>query len=137
MAIVATVTLLLVNLVAEVHIACTRRQFITNGLGIAWVAFLTIGFDPKGSAVVVTDPTGLPLLHLSHCNVFVASARDKECRMAILAAIGCNVNRMAEYRTSWFKIDLFHRMTTSTIILETKSRLTLMASATGQPFFHV
>lgn len=94
--IVATVALLLVNLVAEVDIACAGRQFIANGLGVPRVAFLAVGFDPKGSVVVVAGPTGLTHLHLGHCAVFVAGPRDKECRMTILAAICGQVNRMAE-----------------------------------------
>lgn len=135
--IVATVALLLVNLVTEIDIACADRQFIANGLGIPRVAFLAVGLDSKGGIVVVAGTTGLSLLHLGHCAVLVAGTRNKERWMTILAAICSNMNRMAEYRAARFKIDLFHGVTTGTTILETKGRFTIMAGTAGQPFFHV
>lgn len=95
-AIVATVTFLLMHLMAEINIAGTCLQFVTNGLGISRMAFLAVGFNPKDSAVVVTGPTGLSLLHLGHCAGLVGRVRDKQRRMTILAAVCCYMNRMAE-----------------------------------------
>ena len=57
--------------------------------------------------------------------------------MAVLATICCNVDRMAELCASWFKVDLLHRMTADTTLLEAKCRLAVMACTAGRAFFHV
>lgn len=136
-AIVAAVTLFLMYLVIEIHTPCIGRQFIARCLGISRVAFLTVCFYPESGFIVVTGPAGLTFFHLRHCRVQVAGARDKQVRMAILAAIGGYVNGMTEHRTSRFEIDLFYRVAANATILQTKSGLAIMACPAGKTFFHV
>lgn len=63
----------------------------------------------------MTAAAGFALFHLSHTEVLVATARIIQIRMAILAAISCDVNRMAEYSATGAEIDLLNCMTFLTI----------------------
>lgn len=85
----------------------------------------------------MTAAAGFALLHLDHTETLVAGARQVQAGMAILAAVGGNVGRMAENGAAGAELDIFYRMTLLTIRFDAKGCFTIMTGTAGIPFFHV
>ncbi len=80
---------------------------------------------------------GFALLHLTHGETLVSGAWNKQFRMAILAAIGGNMYRMAEYGAAGAKIDLFDCVAFLAVGFHTKGALAIVAGTARAPLFHV
>ena len=74
------------------------------------MALLAVGLYREGRFLIVAASAGFALLHLAHGVMLVAGAGSVETRMAILAAVGGDMNRMAEFGTAGAEMDLFDRM---------------------------
>lgn len=94
----------------EFYIASIGRQFIADRTGHAGMTFLTGAFNAEGSTVIVTTAAGFTLLHLCHGKAFISGTRRIQCRMAVVTAVGGNMNCMAKNGTAGAKIDLFDCM---------------------------
>lgn len=136
MTVTAVIPLIGMRLMAELDVTGTGGQFISDRTRNSRMALYTIGFHTESCFVIMATAAGLPLLHLAHGEVFVTGARDEEIRMAILAAIGGNVECMTEFGAAGAKMNLFDSMTFLAVGFYTKSGLAIMAGTTRTTFFH-
>lgn len=69
--------------------------------------------------------------------MLVAGTRNKEIRVAILAAISGNMHLMAENGAAGPEIDLLYRMAFLAVGLHTKCGLAVVTGAARTPLFHI
>lgn len=127
MAITAIVSLVKMGLMAELDIAGTGRELVADCARHSGVALNAVGFHTERSFVIMAAAARFSLLHLTHAEMLVAGSRNEQVRMAVLAAVGGNMHRMAEHRTAGTVIDLLYRMALLTVGFHAKSSLAIVA----------
>lgn len=120
MAAATVVPLYNMHLVAEFHIAGSSCQFVSYSWEVAGVALLTVRFDRESGLVVMTGSARVALLHICHAVAFIVAARDEYGGMAVLAAIGAQMSRVAEHGATLLEIDVLDDMTFSAALLNAK-----------------
>ena len=137
MAITAVIPFVAVRLMTEFDISGIGGKLITDRGRRPGMALHTIGLYTKGGFIIVATAAGFTLLHLAHGEMFITGSRNEKIRMAILAAIGGNVYRMAEYCAAGVKMNLFHRMAFLAVGFHSKGDLAIVAGTARAPLFHI
>ena len=127
MTITAVIPFFGMRLMAELDVTGIGGKLITDRARCPGVALHAVGLYTEGRFVIMATAAGFALLHLAHGEMFISVARYVEIRMAILAAIGGNMYRMAEYGAAGTKIDLFDRMAFLAVRFHPKGGLAIMA----------
>ena len=100
---------------AELNVSGIRGKFIPDCAQVSGMALHAVGLYTEGGFVIMATAAGFALFHLAHGNVLVTGARNEEIGVAILAAVGGYMYRMAELGAAWQKMDLFDRMALLTV----------------------
>ena len=74
------------------------------------MALRAVGFHTESRFFIMAAAAGFALLHLAHGEMFISGARNVKSGVAILAAVGGNMYRMAEFGAARAELDLFDRM---------------------------
>lgn len=127
MAIRAVIPFFGVRFMTELDVAGTGRKLIPDRARGSRMALFTAGLDTESGFVVMATAAGFPLFHLTHRKMLVTGAWNKKVRMAIFAAIGGNVNRVAELGAAGTEVDLFYRMAFLAVGFNAKGGLTVVA----------
>lgn len=96
-AVYATITFGGMGFMAEKNAPHIAGELILHPFGNR-MAFCTVAGDVEGTLAVMTGTTGIPLLHFGHGPAPVVGVRLEQGVMAIRAAIGVEVECMAETR---------------------------------------
>lgn len=137
MTIIAVIPFVNVRFMAELDVAGSGGKLITDRTRSSGMALHAVGFYTESGFVIVTTAAGFALFHLAHTVMLIAGARNKEIRVAILAAVGGNMYRMAEFGAAGAKMNLFDRMAFLAVGFHAKGGLAIMAGTAGTPLFHV
>lgn len=101
------------------------------------MALYTVGFNAESRFVIVAAAARFALLHLAHTVMPVAGPRNKEIRMAILAAVSGHMRLMAEHGAAGTEIDLLYRMAFLAVRFHTEGGLAVVTGTARTPLLHI
>lgn len=137
MTITAIIPFVEMRLMAEFNVAGGGGKLVTDRARCAGMALQAVGLYTENRFVVMATAAGFSLFHLAHGEMFITAAGNIEIRMAILATVGGNMYRVAEYGAAGSKMDLFDRVTFLAVRFHPEGALAIMAGTAGTPLLHV
>lgn len=137
MAITAAIAFSKVRFMAELNVSGTGGKLISDRTRITGMALRTTGLYPESRFIIMATAARFALFHLAHCEMFITGTRNVKIGMAILAAIGGDMYRVAKFGAAGAEMDLFDSMAFLAVRFYTKSSFSIMATAAGLSLFHV